>query len=451
MWDLKIDTRRLADGFSTSVPWDRPNVLWNKADDWWNDNYVTDSNTAAFLSATGIIDPNKQNYINNLVIALKNQGIWNKAKAIYPFVSEQRNLLNNTEDFTTWLSAGGGPLTPNYGVAPNNTLTASRFQGTSSGRACRFISSNVDVGTTYTFSIHVKSLSGTQKVRMGADNTCGTPQFAQTFTIGTTWTRVSATFTSTQTNWNIFFDNIESGLACTGTYLDMDILVWGVQLELGSTATDYQVTINAQEQFAAAYKYNLKDPQDTDAAFRLKIFGTWTFTPTGAKPNGTNAYMDTCLNASTHLTTSSGHLSYYSRTNAILTGWLMGAETTAADRTQFIARTDGAGAYYGRYGSNTIATINGTTSLGLSIFNRPSSSDVRLYQSSGLINTTTYSASGLPNLTIYLAGNNSGGTANAFCVAQCACASIGSGLSDSEALALQTIIQQFQVNWNRAV
>jgi hypothetical protein len=434
MWDLKIDTRRLVEGFSTSVPWDRPNVLWNKADDWWNDNYVTDSNTAAFLSATGIIDPNKQNYVNNLVIALKNQGIWNKAKAIYPFVSEQRNLLNNTEDFSNiYWSVNTATKTPNYGVAPDGTTTASRFYG---GGYMQTTGVPKEIGT-YVFSFYVKMTSGSAgTLRLFLDGGTTTT----TVNVTGVWTRVqiSQTFSSTL-------------VGTEGFYVDSDVLIWHPQLELGSTATDYQVTINAQEQFAAAYKYNLKDPQDTDAAFRLKIFGTWTFSPTGAKPNGTNAYMDTCLNASTHLTTSSGHLSYYSRTNAILTGWLMGAETTAADRTQFIVRTDGAGAYYGRYGSNTIATINGTTSLGLSIFNRPSSSDVRLYQSSGLINTTTYSASGLPNLTIYLAGNNSGGTANAFCVAQCACASIGSGLSDSEALALQTIIQQFQLNWNRAV
>jgi hypothetical protein len=435
MWDLKIDTRRLVEGFSTSVPWDRPNVLWNKADDWWNDNYVTDSNTAAFLSATGIIDPNKQNYVNNLVIALKNQGLWNKMKAIYPFVSEQRNYLNYTEDFSNsyWQVLGGALKAPNYAAAPNGTTTGCRVYN---GGALQTAGISKEIGT-YVLSFYVKmTAGGTGTLRVFLDG-------------GVTTTVVNVTASWTRVQVSKTFATVDSGTV--GFFVDSDVLIWGPQFELGSTATDYQVTINAQEQFAAAYKYNLKDPQDTDAAFRLKIFGSWTFTPTGAKPNGTNAYMDTCLNASTHLTTSSGHLSYYSRTNAILTGWLMGAETTAADRTQFIVRTDGAGAYYGRYGSNTIATINGTTSLGLSIFNRPSSSDVRLYQSSGLINTTTYSASGLPNLTIYLAGNNSGGTANAFCVAQCACASIGSGLSDSEALALQTIIQQFQLNWNRAV
>jgi hypothetical protein len=158
MWDLKIDTRRLADGFSTSVLWERPDVLWNKADDWWNDNYVTDSNTAAFLSATGIIDPNKQNYVNNLVIALKNQGLWNKMKAIYPFVSEQRNLLNNTEDFSTssWTKSGA-VVTANDILAPNGTLTADKvvFSG-----ADKEIYQGISGADNYCVSVYVKGTAG---------------------------------------------------------------------------------------------------------------------------------------------------------------------------------------------------------------------------------------------------------------------------------------------------
>lgn len=437
MWDLKIDTRRLVEGFSTSVLWERPNVLWNKADDWWNDNYVTDPSTAAFLSATGIIDPNKQNYVNNLVIALKNQGLWNKMKAIYPFVSEQRNLLNNTDTFSGW-ALEGGTLTGGF-TDPQGGTTAYKYRNNNVTQGIFAGQSFTITATTYTQSIWVKSVSGANVTfDLGSGNG---PTGLITLTATATWQRVTNT-TTFDVGGSMYIRNISDTV--NGIY------IWHPQVELGNL-TDYQVTINAQEQFAAAYKYNLKDPQDTDAAFRLKIFGTWTFTPTGAKPNGTNAYMDTCLNASIHLTTSSGHFSYYSRTDAILNGWLMGAETSSGDRTQWIVRTDGAGAYYGRYGANAIATTNGTTSLGLSVFNRPSSSDVRLYQSSGLINTTTYSASGLPNLTIYLAGNNNAGTANAFCNAQCACASIGSGLTDSEALALNTIINQFQLNLNRAV
>ena len=49
---------------------------------------------------------------------------------------------------------------------------------------------------------------------------------------------------------------------------------------------------------ATTHKYNLKDPRDLDAAFRLSFSGGWTHSSNGALPNGITAYSDTFLNAS---------------------------------------------------------------------------------------------------------------------------------------------------------
>lgn len=66
---------------------------------------------------------------------------------------------------------------------------------------------------------------------------------------------------------------------------------------------------------AALHKWNLKDPQDTNAAFRLVFNGGWTHSSTGATPNGTNGWANTFFN--TDDTTSIGLQSYgvYLRTN----------------------------------------------------------------------------------------------------------------------------------------
>ena len=48
---------------------------------------------------------------------------------------------------------------------------------------------------------------------------------------------------------------------------------------------------------AAQHKFNLKNPLDTDAAFRLVFSGGWTHSANGALPNGTNGYADTKVNA----------------------------------------------------------------------------------------------------------------------------------------------------------
>jgi len=41
---------------------------------------------------------------------------------------------------------------------------------------------------------------------------------------------------------------------------------------------------------ATTHKWNLKDPRDLDAAFRLVFNGGWTHSSTGATPNGTNGF-----------------------------------------------------------------------------------------------------------------------------------------------------------------
>jgi len=54
---------------------------------------------------------------------------------------------------------------------------------------------------------------------------------------------------------------------------------------------------------AALHKWNLKDPRDLDAAYRLVFNGGWTHSSTGALPNGTNAYANTFFNTDDVTTT----------------------------------------------------------------------------------------------------------------------------------------------------
>jgi hypothetical protein len=48
---------------------------------------------------------------------------------------------------------------------------------------------------------------------------------------------------------------------------------------------------------SSTHKFNLKDPRDLDAAYRIVFNGGWTHTSTGAKPNGVNAFADTYYTA----------------------------------------------------------------------------------------------------------------------------------------------------------
>jgi len=63
---------------------------------------------------------------------------------------------------------------------------------------------------------------------------------------------------------------------------------------------------------ANSHKFNLKNPVDSNAAFRLNFVGPWVHSSTGAKPNGLSTYADTFYIPNNYPLTQ--HLSYYSRT-----------------------------------------------------------------------------------------------------------------------------------------
>jgi hypothetical protein len=229
------------------------------------------------------------------------------------------------------------------------------------------------------------------------------------------------------------------------------IYVWHPQVELGNL-TDYQVTINAQEQFAAAYKYNLKDPQDTDAAFRLKIFGTWTFTPTGATPNGTNAYMDTGFNPSTNLTIPSSHQSQYQRNNASDSGfrgvWDGGGASLRLEFAVNSGSFSGNCAYWSNGAGGFPSLIANSNGL---ILARSLSAGISFYRNGTSFASGTSSTANFPNRNYWLGALNNNGSASFYSNMPFSWFSLGDGLTDAEAATLYTIVQQFQVNWNRAV
>lgn len=59
-------------------------------------------------------------------------------------------------------------------------------------------------------------------------------------------------------------------------------------------------------------KYNLKDPRDVDAAFRLTFYNSPTFSSAGVAFNGTNQYADTHLVPNSVISLNSAHISVYS-------------------------------------------------------------------------------------------------------------------------------------------
>jgi hypothetical protein len=203
---------------------------------------------------------------------------------------------------------------------------------------------------------------------------------------------------------------------------------------------------------ASTHKFNLKDPRDLDAAFRLQFNGGWTHSSNGALPNGTNAYADTNLNENAQLTLNSTHLSFYSRTNNIGTYGDMGNLNTTIlgnpGTNLNIKWIDNK--FYPRVNDNNAGVLNTGNSLGLFITNRVNSTQVRAFRNTTLHVITSNSIQKL-NLNFYIGATNSNSIPQFFSNRQCAFASIGDGLTDTDATNLYNLTQAFQTSLGRQV
>jgi hypothetical protein len=74
-----------------------------------------DPDAAAFLAATGITDPTIETAINDLVIDMKDAGIWTKMHVVYPFVGASSttfkyNLMNPVDSDAAFRGTFNGPF-----------------------------------------------------------------------------------------------------------------------------------------------------------------------------------------------------------------------------------------------------------------------------------------------------------------------------------------------------
>lgn len=207
---------------------------------------------------------------------------------------------------------------------------------------------------------------------------------------------------------------------------------------------------------ASTHKWNLKDPRDLDAAFRLSFAGGWTHSATGALPNGTNGFADTKIIPTNILTANNWHLSYYSRTNNAIgvdfdlgTGDNQGYYSTSL----FLRRSNNTcGFDSGTASSGKRISASSMDSSGFFVGKITASNDRKfLRNNSLLVSSSTPANNELHNYSILLAGYNNIGTPQFFGSKECAFLTIGDGLTDTEASNLYTAVQAFQTTLIRQV
>jgi hypothetical protein len=217
---------------------------------------------------------------------------------------------------------------------------------------------------------------------------------------------------------------------------------------------------------ASSHKFNLINPLDTDAAFRLTFDGSgWTHDANGATANGTTSYANMYFNASATGTNpqSMGYSfamgAYLTNTPSVslgATNVVMGAFTSGAN-TSLQLDNNGNALIVSYVTGSTFASFVSSAYTRLSLTSRVNDSNFSIYRDGALgINDSTLVSGNHPNINLFLGATNDNGAANYFTDGSFAFAFISGGspsnaLSAGDVTNLTNSVNAFQTALGRAV
>lgn len=206
---------------------------------------------------------------------------------------------------------------------------------------------------------------------------------------------------------------------------------------------------------AASHKWNLKDPRDLDAAFRLVFSGGWTHQATGILPNG-SSYADTKFDPSAQMTVSNGSLGFYCRTQsdgATGPNYDMGCASANDARATIAIIRYWNNSRYANFGSAIYQPNKSgiTDGRGFIATNRLSSTVTEGYFNGAQDMVAGESTVIHPTYSIYIGGCNKAGTFQYPSTKEYAFAFMGEGLTSGQHAALYAAVQAFQTALGRSV
>jgi hypothetical protein len=200
---------------------------------------------------------------------------------------------------------------------------------------------------------------------------------------------------------------------------------------------------------ASTHKFNLKNPLDTDAAFRLVFFGGTTHSSNGIS-FATNGYADTKLNTTTNSTNTNYHQSFYSRTVGGNNSWVDMGNWQSGVRINFIQIANASNALDAYIFDTNATSFPTTNGQGFYCASRNGTSK-KTYRNGVTLTNQTSTSGGNINHNVFIGAVNLNGSASNYITRNCAFSSIGEGLTDTEATNLNTRVQTFQTALNRQV
>lgn len=201
---------------------------------------------------------------------------------------------------------------------------------------------------------------------------------------------------------------------------------------------------------STSHKYNLKDPRDLDAAYRLTFNGGVTHSSDGIILGGVNGYANTWLNDNV-FSPYDLHISMYSKTNEAAEKFEFGARNLADNTGTFFGlRAVGGNFFSCMQGITQYGNIANSNTSGFYITNRKTTDEIVLNKNGTEIYRAAKTLIGTSNYPYFIGTFNEGGTPfNQYSAKTLASISIGNGLTITESSNLYTAINAFNTTLSR--
>lgn len=197
---------------------------------------------------------------------------------------------------------------------------------------------------------------------------------------------------------------------------------------------------------AFSHQFNLKDPRDLNAAYRLTFFGGLTHDSNGITGNAVNGYANTHLLANA-LSLNNLSLSVYSRTDGNNTGAEIGTFAATPTLKLLLRYTNNATYFDLNNASNATGYTEALSKTGLFTACRTANNVLNLYRRGASIKSNTnISTTQNANDIEYMRINGGSYSGRNTCFY-----SIGQGLTNTQCSQLNSAVQQLQVSLSRNI
>jgi hypothetical protein len=246
------------------------------------------------------------------------------------------------------------------------------------------------------------------------------------------------------------FFNAQSGAGVTLTTTQMNAInQWVVDSKAAGIWTKMKALYPIVGGTATSHKFNLKNPLDTNAAFRLVFAGGVTHSSNGFTGNGTNGFANTFVNPNTIFPSGFASFGVYNKKfNA--TGFFLGTQVGPINHIRIQPQFTTNIRHYNRGTAQANHTV--ATDLGFSSNSRTSNTLMTSIDNTGALQTIT------TNVTIVYSGfiipllaNNSSGAYSGYSNGELSFAYISDALTSGELTTLKSINQTYQTTLGRQV